>query len=98
MPQDDIPNSKLAKVFSIEWFIAVVFSAGVVYSALASEGKATREKVASLEIKQVTLEEDIKELGTSVAVVHNDVVHVKEQLDRQDRQMQRILDLLERER
>ena len=97
-PSDQAPLT--ARLFSAEmitWLISVVFIFGVGYSALASESKTTKVAVTEVRDAQKEVVEDISDIKASIAGIRATQRAADRRMQRQEKDIGRILDILQRE-
>jgi len=96
---EEMTNSRLARWLSAETLgslLLVAVAIGTTYQALASETEVTRKKVDSMEVQQQEMKASLNQVEVDTAVIRNNQVHFKDQLNDQKQKINRILDLLER--
>ena len=97
--QEEMTNSRLARWLSAETFgslLLVAVAIGTTYQALASESEVTKQKVEAVELQQHEMKASLNQVEVDTAVIRNNQMHFKAQLNDQKEKINRILDLLER--
>lgn len=94
----DISNTTLSKIFSIEVFITVitgVFLWGIAWAGITQDVSATDNKVQQITIEQKQMHGDVSEIKTDIALIKQDQRYVKERIEEQKKDIERIINLLE---
>ena len=94
----EITNNKLGKIFTLEFMgmiAAMAFAVGTTYTTLADGQEKTDAKVAKIEGKQETIENVVQQIKIDTATMRVEQQHLKEEMQEQQGDIKRILDILE---
>ena len=95
----DISNTTLSKIFSVEVLITVltgVFLWGLAWAGITQDVQDTNQKVEIVTTEQKQMHGDVAEIKTDIALIKQDQGYLKDQLRNTNKDIERILRLLER--
>jgi len=99
MPQQDMSNTRLSKILSVEVFgsiCATIFIVGVTWSSIAKDVESAEHKLIRVEQAQTDLEGSVRSIEVDMAVVKTHQQQIRREVEQQSRDIAEVLRLLQK--